>query len=309
MTCPRSHRFSGKASFSEPALQTSSPALFLLYHSASTSKRSLNFSISAWTAQECPRCCPPSCHGTMSIRGPQSDTLPVQPHAGSDITCPGFPDRLPLWPPCSLTDSLSAHPAASSEPSPRHPLPLPPLPQSQVPVSSNSDSAPSTGKPRTASRIHPPTLRAQMTIPGTLGLTLPQGAPTHRPRSPTQERSRSPRHLRCAAENAAWARAKRPTPTSPFHSDGAMIPEEQQPNKRGEGRRSCSFFHWRVSAQRREMTSPNPWARSASEVEKPKSREKAEAGMPGRRGKRHGIRSASDHEPSLRARSLREGRS
>lgn len=96
-------------------------------------------------------------------------------------------------------------------------------------------------------------------------------------------------------------------PTSPFHSDGAMIPAEQQPNKSSEGRQSCSFLHRLASAQRRKMTSLKPWARSASEVEKQRSREKAETGMPGRRGKRRGIRSASVHEPNLRrAASLRE---
>lgn len=125
------------------------------------------------------------------------------------------------------------------------------------------------------------------------------GAPTRRPQSPAWELSLSPRHLRCAAEKAAWARAKRPMPTSPFHSDGAMTSKEQ-PNKRSEERQSRSFLHRRVSAQRRKMTSLNPWARSVSEVEKQNSREKAETGMLGRRGKRQGKRSRNAEEPGLR---------
>lgn len=44
----------------------------------------------------------------MSIRGSQSDTLPDQPHAGSDITCPAFPDRLPLCASCSPPVPLGA---------------------------------------------------------------------------------------------------------------------------------------------------------------------------------------------------------
>ena len=88
-------------------------------------------------------------------------------------------------------------------------------------------------------------------------------------------------------------------PTSPFHSDGAMTPK-QQPNKRSEGRQNRSFLHRRVSAQRRKMTSLNPWARSVSEVEKQNSREKAETGMLGRRGKRQGKRSRNGEEPGLR---------
>lgn len=66
-----------------------------------------------------------------------------------------------------------------------------------------------------------------MTLPGTLGLTLPLGC-AHTPplECSTGAIRASLRHLRCAAEKAAWARAKRPMPTSPFHSDGAMIPDE-----------------------------------------------------------------------------------
>ena len=58
---------------------------------------------------------------------------------------------------------------------------------------------------------------------------------------------------------AAWARAKRLMPTSPFHSNGTMTPKEQ-PNKRSEGQQSRSFLHRQVFKQHRKMTSLNPWA-------------------------------------------------
>ena len=51
-----------------------------------------------------------------------------------------------------------------------------------------------------------------------------------------------------------------------------MTPKEP-PNKSSEGRQSRSFLH----LQRRKMTSLIPWP-EASEVEKQKSREKAETG-------------------------------
>lgn len=214
--------------------------------------------------------------------------------------------------PDSQTDSLSGHPAARQTPSlptpqpARSSLPDTPFPfpfhlcrSLRCPSQTQTLSLP-PGSPAPLLGVTPNSKGSNDHSWDNSVLHSLRVRPHTVPGVPHRSCRGSHRHLRCAAEKAAWARAKRPTPTSPFHSDGAMIPEEQQPNKRGEGRRSCSFFHWRVSAQRREMTSPNLWARSASEVEKAKSREKAEAGMPGRRGKLRGIRSASDQEPSLR---------
>lgn len=36
----------------------------------------------------------------------------------------------------------------------------------------------------------------------------------------------SVQNLRCAAEKAAWAKAKSPTPTTPFQNDDAIFPME-----------------------------------------------------------------------------------
>lgn len=73
-------------------------------------------------------------------------------------------------------------------------------------------------------------------------------------------------------------------PTSPFHNDGAMIPDEQQPNKSSVGQQSSSLFHRRVSAQNDDVTGPLG-AKCLAEVQNPKSLEKTETGMPGRKDK------------------------
>lgn len=72
-------------------------------------------------------------------------------------------------------------------------------------------------------------------------------------------------------------------PTSPFHSEGAMIPDEQQPNKSSVGQFPLPPAGVRV-AQKDDVTGPL-WAKCLAGVEKPKSFEKTETGMLGRKGK------------------------
>lgn len=123
------------------------------------------------------------------------------------------------------------------------------------------------------------------------GSKSPLGERPHSPWCPPRERSPSPSCLRCAAEKAAWARAKSPTPTSPFHNDGAMIQKERQPNKRRRRAAELSLVSPPgVHAAQEHDVIRALGAKCGRWPDSESRHENAEKGMPGRRGQRRGKR-------------------